>query len=80
MFPGVVFIRLRDLWIAVLESEEKMSKFGPGSYYDYLGFCIAEDAINRNKGGGDPGGNGSGCLSILVVVAIIGGIIWKLGS
>ena len=80
VFPGVVFIRLRDVQIAVLESEEKMSKFGPGSYYDYLGFCIAEDAINRNKGGGDPGGNGSGCLSILVVVAIIGGIIWKIGS
>ena len=59
---------------------EKMSKFGPGSYYDYLGFCIAEDAINRNKGGGDPGGNGSGCLSVLVIVAIIGGIIWKMSS
>ena len=57
-----------------------MSKFGPGSYYDYLGFCIAEDAINRNKGGGDPGGNGSGCLSVLVIVAIIGGIIWKMSS
>ena len=57
-----------------------MSKFGLGSYYDYLGFCIAEDAINRNKGSGDPGGNGSGCLSVLVIIGIISGIIWKIGS
>ena len=25
-----------------------MTKFGPGSYYDYLGYTIAEDAINNS--------------------------------
>ena len=29
VFPGLVFTRSRDVQIAVLESEEKMSKFGP---------------------------------------------------
>ncbi len=44
-----------------------MSNTGPGSYYDYLGYCIAEDAINKSGGGGNGGGNGLGCLSVLVI-------------
>lgn len=56
----------------------KMSDTGPGSYYDYRGYCIAEDEINRNKGGGDPG-NGSGCSSVIFVISIIGGIIRLIG-
>jgi hypothetical protein len=50
-----------------------MSDTGPGRCYDYFGYCIAEEEINRNKGGGDLG-NGPGCLSVIFVISVIGGI------
>jgi hypothetical protein len=65
--------------ITIKEYEVGMSNTGPGSYYDYLGFTIAEDAINKNKGGGNGGGNGSGCLSVLFIISIGIGIMWLLG-
>ena len=55
-----------------------MSNTGPGSYYDYLGYRIAEDAINKSGGDGNGGGNGPGCLSVLFIMAIIVGIIWLI--
>ena len=54
-----------------------MPNTGPGSYFDYLGYCISEDEINKNSGG-NGGGNGPGCLSVLVIIAIIVGIIWLI--
>ena len=61
------------------EYEVEMPDTGPGSYYDYLGYCIAEDAINKNKGGGNGGGNGPGCLSVIFIISIGIGIMWLLG-
>jgi hypothetical protein len=52
---------------------------GPGSYYDYLGYCIAEDEMNKNKGGGNGGGNGPGCLSVILIILGLVTLVWLLG-
>jgi hypothetical protein len=53
---------------------------GPGSYFDYLGYCISEDELNKNSGGGNGGGNGPGCLSVLFIITVGIGILWLLGK
>lgn len=52
-----------------------MKKFGPGSYYDYLGYTIAEDAINKNNSDSTPttGTKRQRSLGISIILTVLFG-------